>query len=99
MARADHRDEALSFAEGMLGEAQYRTASVRFQSSLPMRSSQRMDQTALVPVFQGSCRSREQIPWRSIIVTMELRAYKELGGTDALSCLAIRASALAVASL
>ena len=30
MARADRRDEALSFAEGMLGEAQYRTAYARF---------------------------------------------------------------------
>ena len=87
MARADCRDEALSYAEGMLGEAQYKTAYARFQKFATYATSQAKGPDVVLRGIGAGISGLLQKPGADPVAIYSrydgaVRAYRELGGTD-----------------
>ena len=87
MARADCRDEALSFAEGMLGEAQFKTAYARFQKFATDAKSQSNGPDIVLRGIGAGISGLLQKPGADPVAIYyrydgAVRAYKELGGAD-----------------
>ena len=87
MARADCRDEALSYAEGMLGEAQYKTAFARFQKFATDAASQAKGADVVLRGIGAGISGLLQKPGADPVAIYyrydgAVRAYRELGGTD-----------------
>ena len=87
MARADCRDEALSYTEGMLGEAQYKTAFARFQKFATDAASQAKGADVVLRGIGAGISGLLQKPGADPVAIYyrydgAVRAYRELGGTD-----------------
>ena len=87
MARADCRDEALSYAEGMLGEAQYKTAYACFQKFATDATSQVKGPDVVLRGIGAGISGLLQKPGADPVAIYyrydgAVRAYRELGGTD-----------------